>query len=412
MSCYSLQQTLLPSRPDRSGAVNSLVFLDDGNLLASGGNDQTLRIWDVHSGKCRQELKDPHWGQITCLSLMREISGQSPNLDLFVGTGRGVVSIYPWNQRTHEFVKQTGRLTTVFKLDEPVEAQDIDPIRCKFAVASMQGQIKLYAIEDRTSLVPVWTFMMQSAVPRSILFIGDTNEKLAIHSLKPGPILYLNSTTGVVIQPSHELLGGVGTVAISADRRMKVVHNIRTDKFDLYGAGSLNPVSLQVSSSPGKIKGAAFGEGGKVLVCGGDDGFVHIFDAMQGVERQTWISSDCSTVYALTTCTTKEYHIIAGGGSDLGAAIYILKKPTEYKDAIDRSEAIERAATAAKDLQRAKERADAAGEATKARAAKASQDAEVAALAHRCDDDDNQNTMMFSALACFWAIAALAFIKM
>jgi WD40 repeat protein len=83
---------------------------------------------------------------------------------------------------------------------------------------------------------------------------------------------------------------------------MKAVHNLTSDKFDLYVLGSPNPMSLRVSSSSGKIKGSAFGEGGQVLVCGGDDGFIHIFDG-GGVELQTvTLSSDCSTVYALTVC--------------------------------------------------------------------------------------------------------------
>ncbi|KAJ7033320.1 WD40-repeat-containing domain protein [Mycena alexandri] len=414
---YSLHHTLTPSRAAKAGPVNILLFFEDGNLLASGGDDQILRIWNVQSGGCQQELRDSHWGQITCLNLMRDSSSQA--LDLFIGTGRGVVSVYPWNQQTREFVRQTGRLTSVFELDEAVEAQDVDPIRCKFAIASIQGRIKLYDVEDRTSLVPLWTFQADSAPPRSILFLGDSNEQLAVHNLEPGPIrspapgsLYLNAINGGLVPQSHELRGGVGSVAISPDRRMKAIHNISTDKFELYGPGSSNPVGLKVSSSSGKIKGAAFGEGGNTLVCGGDDGFIHVFDVVKGVEREAFaLSSDCSTVYALTTCTTKEYHLIAGGGSARPAAINILKKPTEYKEAIDRSAAIERQAAAARDRQRITEEANAAKEAQQAREAKASHEAEAADLARRCDVDDDENTTMFVVLVCVWVAAAMALLK-
>ncbi|KAJ7033291.1 WD40-repeat-containing domain protein [Mycena alexandri] len=390
---YSLHHTLTPSRAAKAGPVNILLFFEDGNLLASGGDDQILRIWNI-----------------TCLNLMRDSSSQA--LDLFIGTGRGVVSVYPWNQQTREFVRQTGRLTSVFELDEAVEAQDVDPIRCKFAIASIQGRIKLYDVEDRTSLVPLWTFQADSAPPRSILFLGDSNEQLAVHNLKPGPILYLNAINGGLVPQSHELRGGVGSVAISPDRRMKAIHNISTDKFELYGPGSSNPVGLKVSSSSGKIKGAAFGEGGNTLVCGGDDGFIHVFDVVKGVEHEAFaLSSDCSTVYALTTCTTKEYHLIAGGGSARPAAINILKKPTEYKEAIDRSAAIERQAAAARDRQRITEEANAAKEAQQAREAKASHEAEAADLARRCDVDDDENTTMFVVLVCVWVAAAMALLK-
>ncbi|KAJ7038510.1 WD40-repeat-containing domain protein [Mycena alexandri] len=407
---YSLHRTLTPSPATKAGPVNTLLFFEDGNLLASGGDDQILRIWNIESGECRQELRDSHWGQITCLNLMRDSSSEA--LDLFIGTGRGVVS---------EFVRHTGRLNSVFKLDEAVEAQDVNPTGSKFAVASIQGQIKLYDVQDRTSLVPLWTFQADSAPPRSILFLGDSNEQLVVHNLKPGPILYLNAINGRLIPQSHELRGGVGSVAISPDRCKKAIHNISTDRFDLYGSGPSDPVGLKVSTSSGKIKGATFGEGGKTLVCGGDDGFIHIFDVLKGVERESSaLSSDCSTVYALAdsmslktfqTCTTKEYYLIASGGSALPAAINILKKPTEYKEAIDRSAAIERETAAARDRQRTAEEANAAKEAQQAREAKASQDAEAADLARRCEVDDNENTTMSVALVCIWVAAAMVLAK-
>ena len=82
---------------------------------------------------------------------------------------------------------------------------------------------------------------------------------------------------------------------------MKAIHNLSTDNFDLYRHGSSVPFSFKVVSSSGKIKGAAFGEEGEILVCGADDGFIHIFDVVRAVEReQLTLSSDCSTVYALT----------------------------------------------------------------------------------------------------------------
>jgi WD40 repeat protein len=34
-----------------SGAVISLVFSRDGRTLASGGDDNTVRLWDVQTGK-------------------------------------------------------------------------------------------------------------------------------------------------------------------------------------------------------------------------------------------------------------------------------------------------------------------------------------------------------------------------
>jgi WD40 repeat protein len=67
---------------------------------------------------------------------------------------------------------------------------------------------------------------------------------------------------------------------------MTAVHNVLEDEYEIYNLGSSSPIRLLVSANSGKIKGAAFAEAGSTLVCGGDDGFVHIFDTITGVESQ------------------------------------------------------------------------------------------------------------------------------
>jgi len=43
------------------GGVNALAFSPDGTLLASGGTDNTVRIWDVETGRQVQTFKNPKW---------------------------------------------------------------------------------------------------------------------------------------------------------------------------------------------------------------------------------------------------------------------------------------------------------------------------------------------------------------
>jgi WD40 repeat protein len=40
-----------------SDCVNSVAFSHDSALLASASYDNTIKIWDAHSGECLQTLK-------------------------------------------------------------------------------------------------------------------------------------------------------------------------------------------------------------------------------------------------------------------------------------------------------------------------------------------------------------------
>lgn len=113
MSSYSLHKTLAPSQLSKAGPINALLFFEDGTRLASGGtgislvsalsqvssgDDGNVRIWDVQSGDCQQELHDASWGQITNLDIVADGTGKPQSL--LIGTGLGIFSVYPWHERT------------------------------------------------------------------------------------------------------------------------------------------------------------------------------------------------------------------------------------------------------------------------------------------------------------------------
>ncbi|KAJ6560211.1 WD40-repeat-containing domain protein [Mycena capillaripes] len=228
MAEYSHYKTLVPHLPRKAGAVNALLFFEAGTMLASGGDDQVLRIWDVRSGDCQQELNDASWGQITNLSSLDNVAG----LSLFVGTGRGVVSVFPWNTRAKQFTDQSRTSFNVFELDVPVESQCVDPIGSRFAAASRSGQIRMYSVQDRKILVPVWSFLLDSSIPRNITFLGKKKETVVVHSLRTGLLRCYDSEPA--LKPSS--LSSLGFVAFSPDEQLKAVHDLNTDCYVLYNS--------------------------------------------------------------------------------------------------------------------------------------------------------------------------------
>ncbi|KAJ7197658.1 WD40-repeat-containing domain protein [Mycena pura] len=300
---YTLKMTLVPKQRAKAGALNCLLFFDKGAMLASGGDDQYLRTWDVRSGNCHQELTDSRWGQITNLSLLESESSTDTPV-LFVGTGRGFVSVYPWTKRNKQFMRHSGTSIHPFDANDAVETQVLDPLNSRFAVGSFRGSVKAYAVEDRKNLLLMYKVDIGGELPRHLIFLNENNDELRIHTLR-GLTLRVDASTGVLKTPGPTLLSGIGSVAFSPDRRTKVVHNLTKDKFDIYHPSeSPTPTTLTVSANSGKVKGVIFAESGNILVCGGDDGFMHVFDLSQGIEAPRQRHSgrvDCSTVVALAT---------------------------------------------------------------------------------------------------------------
>jgi WD40 repeat protein len=64
-----LKDEMGQSNPDktRAGEVLAVAFSGDGKVLASGGNDRLIRIWDVATGKLLRVLERGHTDSIRCL---------------------------------------------------------------------------------------------------------------------------------------------------------------------------------------------------------------------------------------------------------------------------------------------------------------------------------------------------------
>ncbi|KAJ7713916.1 WD40-repeat-containing domain protein [Mycena metata] len=346
---YTLFTTLAPE-PNDSGPINSLLFIRNATLLVSGGDDQILRIWDVYTNKCVQKLHSPRWGQITALSWLKLSATSEANAVLFIGTGRGVVSAYPFSDKSN----QLSTTTAVFRLDDSVEVQALDLLRSRFAVASHSGQIRMFGLKDSKFLVPLWNIQVQD-IPRGIFFDGTDNERLTVHTCCLGDVysinssstyddfadsgvcsIYCNSESGKLIGRTR-LAGGVGSATLSENQHIKATYNLSTGNFDIYEPpDSLAPISLMVPTTSRLIKQCVFTEDGRTVVCGGDDGTVNVFRLGERPEMQSLSVEGPDTFYAITTMSTFYYHFIACGDSEEPATIFIWRKPTEMKVMEDR----------------------------------------------------------------------------
>ncbi|KAF8588142.1 hypothetical protein K439DRAFT_1629986 [Ramaria rubella] len=79
--------------------VNDIVFDLTGSMMASGGDDCHVIIWDCHTGELSQEVLIDRHGPVTCLLLVANKYTTAPGGDslLFIGCADGSIHMYNYD---------------------------------------------------------------------------------------------------------------------------------------------------------------------------------------------------------------------------------------------------------------------------------------------------------------------------
>src|SRR3954454_9249851 len=64
---FAHQPNLLATLQGHTEGVTSVAFSPDGKMLASGSNDETIKLWDVQAGKEHATLKG-HTNEVTSVA--------------------------------------------------------------------------------------------------------------------------------------------------------------------------------------------------------------------------------------------------------------------------------------------------------------------------------------------------------
>ncbi|PPQ97562.1 hypothetical protein CVT26_002347 [Gymnopilus dilepis] len=316
-----------------TGPINSLTFNNQGTLLASGGDDEQVRIWDVPKCTLLQSLADEHrrWGQITCIKFVT-IPGTTTSTDwLYFGTGRGFFLTY----RSPRKAGFTGYFSErVFTPGDSVEAFDIDKNYQRIAISSHNGTIKLCSIDDGV-LAELWRTELLDAIPRSVRFV-DSGRMVLIYGMETGALVCRDTETSIE-KFSRSFPTPIGDVGVCPSTGVVAIDNM-TNGFDLYPPNRIHAVrTFSVENTKKVVKKSAFGEAGNVLICGSDHGMVYVYSCADGtVPLQTLKHGTRSQlIQVLEAVATCDDYIIASGASSAPYTINIWKKKVNEVPDVD-----------------------------------------------------------------------------
>jgi WD40 repeat protein len=162
----SIQRYRLIARLDgHTGAINCFCFARGSMLLASGGDDETIRLWDLTTKTCREVLFDHggRWGQITSLK-WDAMEAQDAGTTLYFGTGRGLFLVYrhsntlvcdgivleaPADYYQSSMIELSN--THLFSAGDGIEAIAYDPEHRRVAITSHYGCINVCALDKNSA---------------------------------------------------------------------------------------------------------------------------------------------------------------------------------------------------------------------------------------------------------------------
>ncbi|KDR79751.1 hypothetical protein GALMADRAFT_136362 [Galerina marginata CBS 339.88] len=310
------------------GPVNCLSFSPGGELLASGGDDEIVRIWEITTKKCLHILEDPgkRWGQITCLAWLSNL-GTDDLKPIAFGTGRGLIVIYRRSRVDAGMVELASN--RVFEASDPVESMAFNAKKSYLAITSHHGRIALFDIARNGTMMELWSVKADSdkkvCIPRSIQFY-EGGKKVLIFILETGEMVCCDVETAR--EDWQKLLkSGIGYASLDSSGKLLLVDNLSRG-FDLYNLPRSSPsYTFAVPTKKKCVKDGAFAEQASAIVCSSDHGKVYVFSMASSSPIQVLKSASKHVeVQAIDTTSTPESHFIASGSSAAMPEIVIWEK--------------------------------------------------------------------------------------
>lgn len=295
-----------------SELVRSVAISPNGQILASSSNDQTIKLWNLPTGKLLYTLAG-HSSMVTSVAFSPDGKTLASASNLAVGDG----NIKLWNVETGTLQQTLGKGL----LNLRVSCVTFSPDGNTLASGNIDATIKLWQLNSgrlHNTLKGHGWDVNSVAFSRNgkILVSGGLDGAIKIWNWRTGELLHtLNRPSpsdiiGSLVSWFDSSVGVIWSVAISPDGQI------------IASGGSEQPIMLWNSETgklvriltghSGRVNSVTFSPNGKLLASGGDDNTLRIWNYQTGELLQTL--EHLSPVYCVTF--SPDGQTLVGGSAD------------------------------------------------------------------------------------------------